>query len=486
MKRIIYVLLGFLSLLPAEAQEVQRIYNNQIRLENKSITRSDDNRLTIAVDLVLQAELDVTSTQALQITPLLQAAAHNKVLAEIYVYGRRRQLWNERNRQMPKDAYTIVRRTSHKEQRISYLVQLPYEAWMQRADLILNIDASGCCNAMLGATAEERIHQLNIERAKPQLKVAYIMPKAEEVKRRSAVGKAYLDFPVNQTLIRPEYRNNNVELAKLRATIDTVRNDKNTSITGISIEGYASPEGTYAANARLAEGRTNALVQYVRNYYQFDNNLMKAHSIPEDWQGYRKFIVDSPLQQKSEVLAIIDNASLDYDVKEKKIAALLGPVAYRSILDECFPALRHSDYLVSYTVRGFSIDEAKEVLYSRPQQLSLQEIFNVAQTFEKGSEPFNHAFQVAVLMFPDDEIANLNAAPMEIQRGGDLTTAKKYLAKANPADAATLNNLGVIAMCEGNLEAAEQYFAKAQQKGTMSEVDNNLNELAKQKKYPTK
>lgn len=480
MKRIVYIIMCLLPALSGKAQQAHSFYNEQMRIENKSVTRSDDNRLTIAMDIVLQPNLKVTSNQALAITPVLQTPAYNKLLPEIYVYGRKRQLSNERNHKLPQNAYSITRRKQNKEQVINYLVQLPYESWMQRANLTLGVDVSGCCNAMQGTVAEEQIHKLNIEMAKPQLNVAYITPKSEAIKHRAAVGKAYLDFPVNQTEIAPTYRNNSIELAKLRATIDTVRNDRNATITDITIEGYASPEGSYEANARLAEGRSKALVQYVHNYYKLDDHLLTMHSTPEDWVGYRKFIEESNLPQKQEVLAVIDNAGQDYDAKEKEIATLLGTEGYRFVLDKCYPALRHSDYTVNYTVRGFSIDEAREIIRKRPQQLSLQEIFNVAQTYEAGSEEFNHAFQVAAVMFPHDQTANLNAAAMEIQKGGDLTAAKKYLTKADPTDAATLNNLGVIAIREGHLSRAEEFFKKAEQIASLPETIHNLKELAKQ------
>ena len=480
MRRIIYILLCMLPVLSIEAQN---IYNDQVHIENKSITRSDDNRLTIAMDVVLQPNMKVTSNRAATFTPILKTNDRNKVLSSIVIYGRRRQIVNERNNKLPKDAYAIVRRKQNKKQTISYLIQLPYEAWMQRSDLILDYDLSGCCNAIQEENAEV-IYKLNIEPAKPQLHIAYITPKVEEVKHRATIGKAYLDFAVNQTAINPNYRKNSLELAKIRATIDTIRNDKNTSITSITIEGFASPEGNFASNARLAESRTKALMQYVRNYYNFDEKLLKMNSTPEDWVGFRKFIETSNLSQKEDILQIMDS-NIDYDIKEKNIAKLVGPETYRFILEECYPALRHSDYTVGYTVRGFTLEEAKDIINKRPQQLSLQEIFNVAQAYQKGSEEFNHAFQVAVLMFPDDTTANLNAAAMEIQKGGDLTAAKKYLSKANQEDTATLNNWGVIKLLEGDLDKAEEYFKKAEKATGTHEASSNLKEVAKQRNYPT-
>ena len=85
---------------------------------------------------------------------------------------------------------------------------------------------------------------------------------------------------------------------------------------------------------------------------------------------------------------------------------------------------------------------------------------------------------MAVTLFPNDATANLNAASMEIQRGGDMTAAKKYLKKADPKQGATLNNLGVVALQENDLEAASDYLKRAQAAGC-KEAELNLQELAK-------
>ena len=174
------------------------------------------------------------------------------------------------------------------------------------------------------------------------------------------------------------------------------------------------------------------------------------------------------------------------DKKERDIANLVGAQTYQYILAECYPALRHSDYTVNYTVRGLSLEESKEIINKRPQLLSLQEIYRIAESCEPGSEEFNHSFQVAATMFPDDPIANLNAGAMEIQKGGDMTIAKKHLAKADQKAAETLNNLGIIAMIEGDLKTAEEYFSAAKVAGLTEQADTNLKELKKKQNYPVK
>ena len=65
--------------------------------------------------------------------------------------------------------------------------------------------------------------------------LAYIAPQVETVKSRQLSGRAYLDFPVNKTEIYPDYRRNPAELAKIRATIDSVRADKDVNIVQIYV-----------------------------------------------------------------------------------------------------------------------------------------------------------------------------------------------------------------------------------------------------------
>lgn len=475
MRKAIYLLIALASGLSAAAQTV---YKDQVRVENQSISRNPDNRLTIAMDIVLQPNMKISSNNAAVLTPILENKGRSMALPAVLVYGRNRALVNGRNKEVPKDSYAIIRRKHKKEQRVSYLVQVPYEKWMRQADLVMDADLCGCRNVVEANTLDP-ITTLNIAPVKPQPNIAYIVPKNDpNVKQRYVEGKAYLDFPVNKTEIYPDYRNNKLELAKIQATIDTIRNDKFTTITHIGIEGFASPEGSYKHNAHLAQARALALTEYVRSYYHFPEEMTTVASTPEDWAGLRRFIVSSQIDRKEEILQIIDSPETNYDQKENKIRTLIGPAAYKHLIEECYPALRHSDYKVSYTIRSFNLEEIKELLHTTPRYLSLEEIFKAAQSYEPGSEEFNDAFLVAVAMYPNDATANLNASSMEIQRGGDLAAAKKYLKKADPAQGATLNNLGVIALLENELDAAGDYLKRAQAAGC-KEADANLEELRK-------
>lgn len=481
MKKRLYFLL---CLLPVLSGKAQTLYNNQVRIDKEAITRNEDNNmLSINMDIVMQENLKLSSNNVATLTPFLESNGRTKILPSIVVYGRKREIVNKRNNVVPQDTYSVIRYKRNQEQVINYKQAFPFEAWMGDAKVKLNVDVCGCCDLKEDASGE-LITQLNISPMQLQPAISYITPQAEAVKRRAIEGSAFLDFPVNKTVIYPEYRRNTIELAKIRATIDSVRNDDKTTLSNIKIHGYASPEGSYSNNTRLAKGRTQALVDYVTGYYKFDEKLITSEYTPEDWKGFRKFIVSSSLDKKEQILNLIDNSGLDIDKKERQIAQLVGPQTYKYILEECYPALRHSDYTVNYTVRDFNVEEAKEIIKTRPQLLSLEEIYRVAESCQPGSEEFNHSFLVAATMFPDDPIANLNAGAMEIQKGGDLTIAKKHLAKADQKAPETLNNLGVIALMEGDYDTAEKYFNAAKAGGLAAQADANLKQLKSIRNYP--
>ena len=212
------------------------------------------------------------------------------------------------------------------------------------------------------------------------------------------------------------------------------------------------------------------MTDHVKRLVNLSDNIFKVTSTPEDWEGLRQAVASGNLDHKQQILDIIDDTDLDPDAREWKIKSTY-PQEYRFMLDTYYPALRHSDYVVSYTVRPFSVEEAKEILRTKPKQLSLEEMYLVAQTYEPGSDEFNEVFQTAVHLYPEDETANLNAACAEIERG-DYEAASRYLAKAGNSPYAA-HARGVIAMKQGNDDEARRQFTIAAQ-GGVKEAQQNL------------
>lgn len=435
-----------------------------IVVENMKVVHTGNN-LVLDLDLNMDS-LDLPANTRLVFTPMVQNRETSRAMGPIIVNGRRQDISFRRSayRQFPDDAVSVCRK-NHTAQSVHYSASLPYEDWMKNADVAFAEDLCGC-----GDILAENTHVVYRLRT-PYM--PFIRPAAEARKERSEEGRAFIDFPVDRIELYPQYRNNPRELAKIIETINVVRNDKNTSITNIEIHGYASPESPYTHNDYLAKNRARTLKDYVCRLMKLDDRIFTVSSTPEDWEGLREYVVKSNLEHKTQILAEIDNTTLDPDVKEWRIKSRY-PDEYRFMLDTWYPALRHSDYVVRYTVRPFSVDEAKEILKTKPQQLSLEEMFLVAQTYEPGSPEFNDVMETAVRLYPNDPTANINAACARMELN-DLVGAQRYLEKAGNSPEA-LHALGVLAIKQGRTDEARRLLQQARNAG-VADAQKNLDIL---------
>ena len=306
----------------------------------------------------------------------------------------------------------------------------------------------------------------------------YLEPQAETIKVREVKGSAYIDFPVNRTYIDEHYRDNYVELQKIRNTIDVVRNDADTRITSLFIKGFASPEGSYANNTRLAKGRTAALKEYVRKLYDFPDSLITTAYEPEDWEGLARYVETSDLPNKTGILELL-GSGMEPDAKEFELKKRY-PADYAYLYRKVYPGLRHSDYAVQYHVRVYTdVAEIRRLMTTEPQKLSLQELYLVALNCEPGSDEYNEVFAIAVRMFPDDETANLNAANTAMGLG-DLKNAGRYLAKSGMR-AEAIYARAIFAALNHDYDMAEKLFTEAQ-RGGISQAAAALKQLEEIKK----
>lgn len=467
------ILLATISLLSTIAVEAQNV--DGARIDSLRIERTGDR---IAVDMGIDlSDMHVESNRAILITPLLVNGADTLSLSSIGLYGRRRYFYYVRNDRSLLSADGTSYKWSDKPDTVAYHAELPYREWFNGADLVMHREDYGCCNTLLAEQTGrvgryEEVIPVPVEPYLPTL--AYVRPMADGEKHYSLSGSAFIDFPVDQTVIYPDYRRNTVELAKIHATIDSVRNDRDITITSVWLKGYASPESPYAHNTDLAKGRTAALKNHIQQLYRFEPGVIVTEYEPEDWEGLRRYVDRSNLAHREQILALIDS-DLDPDVKEWRIKRSY-PADYRFLLQNCYPALRHTDYRIDYKVRMFSdVEEIKRVMRTQPQKLGLDEFYLAASSCESGSDEFNEIFETAVRMFPDDAVANLNAANTALQRG-DMNAAERYLAKSG-SSAEAVYTRGVLHLMNKRYDQAEDCMLQAREQG-VEQAEEALEQIA--------
>ena len=491
-----YVLFLIVLLFGMGVSAQQKEYSGEMHVTPMSLEQKGDSvYVKLSFDI---SGVNVDSRRSISLIPTLVAADQKLNLPEVMVKGRenyhvyQREMALMSNRQKAAYAsrapYAVVPGFKSKNsKKINYQVTIKYSAWMAEAKLDMYEDLCGCGNPARRMGVSMLVNQIALEKLIEPYEVtpymAYVQPATEPIKRREIAGEAFLDFVVNKIDIRPEYMNNPRELKKVTDLVSEVKDDKDVTVRAINVIGFASPEGTYANNQRLSEGRAKALVNYLIPRFDYPEHLYKVIFGGENWAGLVESVQASEMPDRQEVLATIASISgedSNASAKLKKaLKSLKGGEPYRYIVREFCPSLRKAICKIDFDVKNFSIDEAKEVFKTRPQNLSLNEMFLVANTYEKGSQEFIDLFETAVRLYPNDRTANLNAAAAALSRK-DKVYAKRYLDRIDqPLDTPEYyNTMGVLEMLNGDYEKAALHLNKAIAMG-LAQAKQNLSEMEK-------
>lgn len=422
--------------------------------------------------------LEVASNRFRAFTPVLVSRDSTQCqrLKSLLVTGRRQEIVFERDGIDGIYAYNNerIRRLDGQPQTYSYTDAVDRQDWHQGADLWLECDLCGCGDskdfgqAYLGTLQRPDPYDL--------VRLADIVPAAQK-KERSLHGTAYITFVVNKWDMNPDYMNNRRELRKITDTLDVMVADPNVSVRQVKIHGWASPESPYEHNKMLAENRAKSLTDYVKRQYNLPAGVFApAEATPENWLGLRKAVEamdESVLPHKQQILTIIGDMSLQPDPKEWKIKQQY-PAEYQYLLKNVYPGLRRSDYEISFNFSDFTLEQAKEVYKKKPYQLSLREMWDVAQTLEPNSPEYNRMMQTAVNIYPDDPQALVNLANVAI-RQHDLLKAESLLERAGDS-AEAINARAVIAIIQERYADAEQLLQQAAAKGL--DVSKNMEAIS--------
>ena len=472
-RKLIYLFIALAAtILPAHAQ---KFLNDALTLSNVSLWQQG-NSLYIGMTVDM-ANLTIGSARSLSLIPLLTDGQHNVPLQEIIVNGKRREKAYLRGLAISKQEPTAIIVPYNKRETFNYTQVIPYQPWMANASLQLVENLCGCGNYQEMNAQELITNDVSTEAKRLSAMspiVAYIQPTVEVVKNRSEQYEAHLDFPVNKSVILTDFMNNHSELVNIHSMFDKIQNDKNLTVQSISIEGFASPEGPLKFNEQLSQKRAEALKNYLTTNEKVPGKLYKVTFGGENWDGLVQALEKSSMKDKDKFIGIIKNTTDDARRKQE-IMRVDGGAPYRTMLKEIYPGLRKVNCKIDYTVANFDVEQGREVIKVNPKYLSLNEMYQVANSYPKGSKDFVDVFDIAVRMYPTDAVANLNAAAVALSQK-DINTALKYMEKADHTTAEFLNNTGVYNFLNGDIQRATAAFEQAAKLGNDA-AQANLKQL---------
>lgn len=270
----------------------------------------------------------------------------------------------------------------------------------------------------------------------------------------------YVDYPAGGISVNPQYGNNRAELTKLEEHLKPLLQSGNGGVTKIRITGYASPDGNTKENERLAGNRSIQFKTYLQKQFKLpDNGLVTVDWVGEDWDGLKEQISKSDKKYSSRVLAIFQLTN-DPDSRRKQIRAMDKGAVYKDIEKSFFGRLRRMELTVETESQITSTDNALliEQIYSQPEKVSLSDFLRAASLYRPGTDQYREVYEIVAYTFPSCAVAQLNAAAAALSQG-DVESARYFFNQVE-GDQRAWNNLGVLALMDGDKEAAATYFRK--------------------------
>lgn len=371
------------------------------------------------------------------------------------------------------------------DQTISYLVggnytmktNFAYTPEMQQSDMYLIFDAKVGKKTVKvpevkvapGIIATSELYKRTLTSANPAL--------AEDAFQRISEQKqqANIKFLIGQAQLRKSELQNNSVQEFVRLINKIVADQEGMALDNIEVSAYASPDGGYALNEKLANKRQDVTNDYLKKEMKkakMDAPVDTKYTA-EDWEGFQELVAASDIQDKDVILRVL---SMYKDPEEREQQIKNISAAFRELTDGILPQLRRSRLTINYLLIGRDDEQILAQMKSDATQLSIEEILYGATLYDDDLASTEAAYKKAVELYKNDPRAYNNLARLAYAKG-NYSEAKQWLDKAAAIDrnqAETNANLGLLALQQGDMLSAESYIAKASNANGLNEVLGNL------------
>ena len=286
--------------------------------------------------------------------------------------------------------------------------------------------------------------------------------------------EANVKFLINQANLRSnELKNNSVrEFVSMLKRINADR--EKLAIKNVEVQAYASPEGGFTFNDKLANKRQNVSEGYVKQQLKGTNlqTDIDAHYTAQDWEGFMKLVQASKIQDKDVILRVL---SMYKDPQEREQQIRNMSEGFRELADGILPELRRSRLIINYQTIGRSDQQIKQQYAADPTKLSLEELLYAA-SLTNDVKAKKAIYKKTTELYDRDYRAYNNLAALALNEG-DEHTANSYLSQALQANRKAPEayaNKAYINLTHGEIAEAEHNLADATEANGFNEVIGNL------------
>lgn len=273
---------------------------------------------------------------------------------------------------------------------------------------------------------------------------------------------ANIHFLINQANIRAS-QTSSKDYIDLNKELKDAAQAPNKEIAGVTVNSYASPEGSYQFNEQLAQKREQNTTNLIEGQMKKDKitefGELTSSFTPEDWEGFQQLVEKSNIQDKDLILSVLKMYK-DPEQREKEIRNLSA--VFEELADQILPQLRYSRIVASVNVIGKSDQEMIKLFNTDPQKLTVDEMLYLA-TLTNDNMKKQEIYRKVSQQFPND-YRGFNDLGMTQYAEGDYADARANFEKARriaPNAKEPEMNLGLIAMLDGDMSKANELIGAA-------------------------
>ena len=352
-----------------------------------------------------------------------------------------------------------------------------YQPAMQQSELYLTFNAKVGGKSVsipdvkvaTGVIATSELYRQTLASASP----AYAADSYQRIVKQEQ--EANIKFLIGQSQLRKSELQNNSVQEFVRLLGDIAAKQETLKLDNVEVTGFASPDGGYDINDRLASDRRTVAQKYV------DEQLKKTGAnadvdtkyTAEDWDGFQKLVSASNIQDKDVILRVL---SMYQDPEEREAQIRNISSAFRELADGILPQLRRSRLIAKYEVIGRSDEQIKSQLTTDASKLSIEELLYAGSLYSDNAAKAKEAYTKATQIYPNDARAYNNLGRLAYA-AGNYNEAKQMFNKAlsvNPGLAEANANLGLVSLVDGDVAKAETLIAKGAGANGIKEVLGNL------------
>ncbi len=318
----------------------------------------------------------------------------------------------------------------------------------------------------VGVIATSKLVEIDPKPIMLKDKFQRIIPKSEE---------AQINFVVNKSNVRRSELTKE-EIVALENFIKETASKENLELKGVNVAAYASPEGPLDLNEKLSKERGEGAEKWLANIFKKAKvegeatDFVSTQTTSEDWEGFKKLVQNSDIQDKELILRVLSMHS-DNEVREEEIRNMSK--VFLVLQEKILPELRRSRMVANIDVIGYSDEELMEMVQNdNLDSLNVEEMLYAASLCQNDDMKLK-VYTKAAGMFNDVRAHN-NIGYINLKNGNvaEAKTALEAAAGVEANNAAVKNNLGCVALIEGDVDKAQELFTSATNAG--SEVKYNL------------